>query len=52
MVRTTLRQLKSCQLLRKRHIPLRYPARRQVREWSQTCNELEFGLSSSSLAAS
>jgi len=25
--------------------------RRQVRSWSQTCNELEFGLSSSSLAA-
>jgi len=26
--------------------------RRQVRSWSQTCSELEFGLSSSSLAAS
>ena len=33
-------------------IPLRYPGRRQVRGWSQTCSELEFGLSSSSLAAS
>ena len=32
-------------------IPLRYPGRRQVRGWSQTCSELEFGLSSSSLAA-
>ena len=26
--------------------------RKQVRSWSQTCSELEFGLSSSSLAAS
>ena len=25
-------------------IPLRYPGRRQVRGWSQTCSELEFGL--------
>ena len=35
-------------------IPLRvrYPARRQVRSWSQTCSELDFGLSSSELAAS
>jgi len=31
---------------------IRYPGRRQVRSWSQTCSELEFGLSSSSLAAS
>jgi len=36
----------------KRQIPLRYPGRRRVRSWSQTCSELEFGLSSSSLAAS
>jgi len=35
-----------------RQIPLRYPGRRQARGWSQTCSELEFGLSSSSLAAS
>jgi len=27
-------------------IPFRYPGRRQVRGWSQTCSELEFGLSS------
>ena len=33
-------------------IPLRYHGRRQVRSRSQTCSELEFGLSSSSLAAS
>jgi len=33
-------------------IQLRYPGRRQVRSWSQTCSELEFGLLSSSLAAS
>jgi len=33
-------------------IPLRYLGRRQVRGWSQTGSELEFGLSSSSLAAS
>jgi len=36
----------------KGQIPLRYPGRRQVRGWSQTCSELEFGLSSSSPAAS
>jgi len=24
--------------------PLRYPGRRQVRTWSQTCSELEFDL--------
>ena len=31
-------------------IPLRSPSgRRHVRSWSQTCSELEFGLSSSSL---
>jgi len=36
----------------KGQIPLRYPGRRQVRGWSQTCSELEFGLSSSSIAAS
>jgi len=39
----------------KRQIPLRYPGRsltrRQVLSWLQTCSELEFGLSSSSLAA-
>jgi len=35
---------------RKGQIPLRYPGRRQVRSWSQTCSELEFGISSSSLA--
>jgi len=29
----------------KGQIPLRYPGRRQVRGWSQTCSELEFGLS-------
>jgi len=34
----------------KRQIPLRYPGRRQVPGWSQTCSELEFGLSSNSLA--
>ena len=28
----------------KSQIPLRYPGRRQVRSWSQTCSELEFGL--------
>jgi len=33
----------------KSQIPLRYPGRRQVGSWSQTCSELEFGLSSSSL---
>ena len=33
-------------------ILLRYPGRKQVQSWSQTCSELEFGLSSSSLAAS
>jgi len=33
-------------------LPLRYPGRRQVRSWSQTCSELEFGPSSISLAAS
>jgi len=36
----------------KGQIPLRYPGRGQVQSWSQTCSELEFGLSSSSLAAS
>jgi len=36
----------------KSQIPLRYPGRRQVQGWSQTCSELEFSLSSSSLAAS
>jgi len=36
----------------KGQIPLRYPGRRQVRGWSQTYSDLEFGLSSSSLAAS
>jgi len=36
----------------KGQIPLRYPGRRQVRGWSETCSELEFGLSSSELAAS
>jgi len=36
----------------KGQIPLRYPGRRQVRDWSQTCSELEFDLLSSSLAAS
>ena len=36
----------------KGQIPLRYPGRRQVRGWSQTCSELEFGLSSSELVAS
>jgi len=36
----------------KSQIPLRYPSRRQVRSWSQSCSELEFDLSSSSLAAS
>jgi len=25
-------------------IPLRYPGRRQVRDWLQTCSKLEFGL--------
>ena len=35
----------------KSQIQLRYPGRRQVRSWSQTCSELEFGLSSSSIAA-
>jgi len=35
----------------KSQIPLRYPGGRQVRSCSQTCSELEFGLSSSSLAA-
>jgi len=34
----------------KGQILLRYPGRRQVRGWSQTCSELEFGLSSSELA--
>jgi len=34
----------------KGQIPLRYPGRRQVRSWSQTCSELEFGLSSTSLS--
>jgi len=29
----------------KGQIPSRYPGRRQVRVWSQTCSELEFGLS-------
>ena len=29
----------------KSQIPLRYPGRRQVRGWSHTCSELEFGLS-------
>jgi len=38
--------------LSKDQIPLRYPGRRQVRGWSQTCIELEFGLSSSSIATS
>jgi len=33
----------------KGQIPLRYSGRRQVQSWSQTCSELEFGLS---LAAS
>ena len=33
---------------RKSQIPLRCPGCRQVRSWSQTCSELEFGLSSSS----
>jgi len=37
---------------RKGQTPLRYPVRRQVRSWSQTCSELQFGLPSSSLAAS
>jgi len=32
-------------LLRISKIPLRYPGRRQVRGWSQTCSELEFALS-------
>jgi len=48
----------SCQLDTNRHhivgkgrVPLRYPGRRPVRSWSQTCSELEFGLSSSELAA-
>ena len=36
-------------LVTKSKIPLRYPGRRQVRGWSQTFSELEFGLS---LAAS
>jgi len=36
----------------KSQIPLPCPGRRQVRSWSQTFSELEFGLSSSSLAAS
>jgi len=31
--------------LSKGQIPLRYPGRRQVRSWSQTCSELKFGLS-------
>ena len=34
----------------KSQIPLRYPGHRQVWSWSQTCSELEFGLSSSLLA--
>jgi len=29
----------------KSQIPLRYPGRRQVQGWSQTCSELKFGLS-------
>jgi len=29
----------------KSQIPLRYPGRTQVRGWSQTWSELEFGLS-------
>ena len=29
----------------KSQIPLRYPGRRQVRDWSQTCSELGFGIS-------
>jgi len=37
------------QVCGKGQIPLRYPGRRQVRSLSQTCSELEFGLS---LAAS
>jgi len=37
---------------RKGQFLLCYPGRRQVRSWSQTCSKLEFGLSSSSLAAS
>jgi len=36
----------------KSQIPLSYPGHRQVRSWSQTCSELEFGLSFSLLAAS
>jgi len=32
-------------------IPLHYLGRRQDRSWSQTYSELNFGLSSSSLAA-
>jgi len=36
----------------KGQISLRYAGGRQVRSWSQTCSELEFGLSSSSLGAS
>jgi len=31
----------------KGQIPLRYPGRRLVRSWSQTCSELEFGLCTS-----
>jgi len=36
-------------MLTKGRIPLRYPGFTQVRSWLQTCSELEFGLSSSSL---
>jgi len=39
-------------LCSKSQIPLRYPGRRQVRNWLKTISELEFRLSSSSLAAS
>jgi len=31
--------------VRKSQISLRYPGRRQVRGWSQTCSQLKFGLS-------
>jgi len=35
----------------KGQIRLRYPGRRQVRSWSQTCSKLQFGLRLSSLLA-